>query len=160
MIINFLDEGNFMKKALVAYHSSSGNTEAMAKYLAEGVRITGSEVEIEKVVNLKKEDYLSAFNAYIFGCPTYHKDITRGMKQFLFLAKKANLAGKVGGSFGSHTHSGESAPMIFDNMEYVLKMNVIKLGPLSLTEDKVRQDEGIKACHEYAKALCQMCQKN
>ena len=79
--------------------------------------------------------------------------MTSGMKQFLFLVEKANLAGKLGGAFGSHTHSGEAAPMVFDTMQYVFKMDALDLGALSLTDAVMESDEGMKACHQYAKAL-------
>jgi hypothetical protein len=79
--------------------------------------------------------------------------MTSGMKQFLFVAEKANLIGKIAGAFGSHTHSGESAPMIFETMQHVFKMDTIDLGALNLTEAKMASDEGIKACQQYGKAL-------
>jgi len=53
---------------------------------------------------------LAGFDSYIFGCPTHHKDMTNGMKQFLFIAaERAGLEGRAGGAFGSHTHNGEAA---------------------------------------------------
>jgi flavodoxin I len=143
-----------MKKVLIAYTSRAGTTEKMAEYLAEGIRISGNEAQIEKISNLKKADQLSGYDGYIFGCPTYHKDITSGMKQFLFIAEQVNLLGKIGGGFGSHTHSGESAPMIFETMQYVFKMDMVDLGPLNMTEAVVATDDGMKACHQYAKELC------
>ena len=142
-----------MKKVLIAYTSRTGTTEKMANYLAEGIRISGNEVEVSKISALKDETAISGYDAYIFGCPTYHKDMTGGMKQFLFKAEKAELAGKVAGAFGSHTHSGESAPMIFDTMEHVFKMDVIELGALNLTEGMMETDEGARACQQYAKAF-------
>ncbi len=144
-----------MKKILIAYTSRAGTTEKMANYLAEGVRMSGNETEVTKISSIKTEKELSGFDGYLFGCPTYHKDMTSGMKQFLFLAEKANLTGKIGGAFGSHTHSGESAPMIFETMQHVFKMDVIDLGPLNLTEAMMETDEGIKACQQYGKALSQ-----
>ena len=78
--------------------------------------------------------------------------MTAGMKQFLFIAESAHLTGKMAGAFGSHTHSGESAPMIFDTMQYVCKMDMVE-GPLNLTETVVATDEGMKACHQYATGL-------
>jgi flavorubredoxin len=142
-----------VKKILIAYTSRAGTTEKMANYLAEGIRISGDEVEVAKIASLKTEKQLSGFDGYIFGCPTYHKDMTGGMKQFLFLAEKANLTGKIGGAFGSHTHSGESAPMIFDTMQHVFKMDMVTLGPLNLTEAMMQTDEGSKACQQYARAV-------
>ena len=142
-----------MKKVLIAYTSRTGTTEKMANYLAEGIRMSGNETEVAKISSLKKEENLSGFDGYLFGCPTYHKDMTGGMKQFLFLAEKANLTGKIGGAFGSHTHSGEAAPMIYETMQHVFKMDVVDLGPLNLTEATMETDEGMKACHQYAKEL-------
>ena len=142
-----------MKKILIAYTSRTGNTEKMANYLAEGIRMVGNEVTIAKTSSLKKAENLSGFDGFLFGCATYHKDMTGGMKQFLFIAESAHLTGKVGGAFGPHTHSGEAAPMIFDNMQYVCKMDMIYLGPLSLTDMVVATDDGMKACHDYAKGL-------
>ena len=111
--------------------------------------------EVAKISSLKKEENLSGFDGYLFGCPTYHKDMTGGMKQFLFVAEKANLSGKLGGAFGSHTHSGEAAPMIYETMQYVFKMDALDLGPLNLTEAMMETDDGMKACHQYGRGLCE-----
>ena len=142
-----------MKKVLIAYVSRTGKTEAMANYIAEGLRISGQEVDLKKVAAIENEKGVVGYDGYVFGCPTYHKDMTGGMKQFLFKAQRANLTGKIGGAFGSHTHSGESAPMIFDTMEHVFKMDMTNLGPLNLTEAMVEGGEGMKACQDYGKAL-------
>jgi flavodoxin len=142
-----------MKKVLIAYVSRTGNTEKMANYIAEGTRMTGADVTVSKISAIKDENELSNYDGYVFGCPTYHKDITGGMKNFLFLAEKLNLTGKIAGAFGSHTHSGESAPMIYDTMQHVFKMDTIDLGPLNLTESMIPIDEGLKACQDYGKAL-------
>jgi len=143
-----------MKKVLVAYVSRTGTTEKMANYLAEGIRMAGNEVVVAKTSTLKEKD-LSGFSGFLFGCPTYHKDMTNSMKQFLFIAEKANLDGKAGGAFGSHTHSGEAAPMVYETMQYVFKMDVTNLGPLNLTESIMETDEGLKACQQYGKDLCE-----
>jgi flavorubredoxin len=127
----------------------------MADYLAEGIRMGGAEATAAKISTLKSENDIAGYDGYLFGCPTYHKDMTGGMKQFLFVAERANLTGKIGGAFGSHTHSGESAPMIYDTMQHVFKMDVTELGALNLTEEMMGTDEGTKACQQYAKALAE-----
>lgn len=144
-----------MKKVLIAFTSRAGTTEKMANYLAEGVRMSGHETKVEKISSLKTGQDISGFDGYLFGCPTYHKDMTSGMKQFLFLAEQANLTGKMGGAFGSHTHSGESAPMIFETMQHVFKMDMTDLGPLNLTEAMMKTNEGLNACQQYGKVLGQ-----
>ncbi len=142
-----------MHKVLVAYISRTGVTEKMANYIAEGIRMTGQEVDVKKTTEIQSEDDLQGYDGYILGCPTYHRDMTSGMKNFLFLAQRANLVGKMGGAFCSYTHSGESGPMIFDTMEHVFKMDMVGLGALNLKEEVVGTPDGSKACQEYGKAV-------
>ena len=142
-----------MKKVLVAHSSRTGKTEAMANYIAEGLRFTVDQVDVKKISAIEDAEEITGYDGYVFGCPTYRKDMTGGMKQFLFKAELANLTGKIGGAFGSHTHSGESAPMIYDTMLYVFKMDMTELGPLNLTEAVVQTEEGLRACQDYGKAI-------
>ena len=144
-----------MHKILVAYISRTGMTEKMANFIAEGIRMGGHEAVLQKVSEIKDEKGLAGFDGYIFGCPTYHRDMTNGMKSFLFIAQKANLTGKMGGAFCSYTHSGESGPMIFDTMQHVFKMDVVDLGSLNLKEHVIDTQEGLKACQDYGKAVAE-----
>jgi flavodoxin len=144
-----------MKKVLVAYVSRTGKTQKMAEYIAEGIRFSGNEAEVKKTTEIKNEKDLEGYDGYVFGCPTYHRDMTAGMKTFLFVAEKLNLIGKMGGAFGSYTHSGESAPMVFDTMQYVFKMDMVDLGPLSLKEAIIDTTDGTRACQDYGKAIGQ-----
>jgi len=142
-----------MHKVLVAYASRTGKTEKMAEGIAEGIRMTGHDVDIAKISSIQSEKDLEGYDGYVFGCPTYHRDLTPGMKNFLFLAEKLNLVGKIGGAFGAYTHSGESAPMLFDTMEFVFKMDMVDLRALSLKEAVVETPEGVKAGQDYGKAI-------
>ena len=142
-----------MRKVIVGYYSRTGNTKKMAEYIAEGIRITGNSADLKKISEIKSEKDLEGYDGFVFGCPTYHRDITAGMKTFLFLAEKANLVGKMGGAFGSYTHSGESANMIYDTMLHVFKMDMVDLGALDLKEHILETDEGLRACQDYGKAI-------
>ena len=144
-----------MHKILVAYTSRTGKTEKMAEYIAEGIRFSGHEAVVEKVSAIKNEKQIEGYDGYVFGCPTYHRDLTQGMKTFLFLAEKANLLGKIGGAFCCYTHSGESGPMLYDTMQYVFKMDTVDLGALNLKEAAVETTEGMHACQDYGKAVGQ-----
>ncbi len=121
-------------KVLIAYISLSGTTEKMAEYIAEGVRFSGQQVVVKKISEIKSANDLADYDGYIFGSPTYHRDMAEPMKTFLFLAKKANLEGKLAGAFGSYTHSGDAPAIIFDTMQYVYKMGPFELGALNLKE--------------------------
>jgi flavorubredoxin len=119
----------------------------------EGVRFSGHEVDTKKIFEIKNEAALQGYGAYIFGSPTYHRDMTQGMKTFLFLAQKGNLEGKVGGAFGSYTHSGDAPKLIFDTMEFVFKMNMVDLGSFNLIEERISSNEGVKACQDYGRGV-------
>jgi len=142
-----------MKKILVAYDSRTGKTEKMAEYIGEGVRFTGNDVEVKKIAAIKNERDLDGYDGYIFGSPTYHRDMIGGMKTFLFLVQKANLEGKVGGAFGSYTHSGDAPKLILDTMEHVFKMSIVDLGSFNLKEQILETDQGLQACQDYGKAV-------
>ena len=144
-----------MKKVLIAYDSRTGKTEKMAASIAEGIRMAGQEAEIKKITQIKSEAELHGYDAYIFGSPTYHRDMIGTMKTFLFLAQKANLEGKMGGAFGSYTHSGDAPAIIFDTMEHVFKMKMTDLGSFNLKEALVDVTEGLRACQDYGKSICE-----
>ena len=140
-----------MAKVLIAYASVTGNTEKMAQYIAEGVRFSGYEAIVKNISDIKNASELEGFIGYIFGSPTYHRDMAGNMKTFLFLAKKANLEGKLAGAFGSYTHSGDAPSLIIETMEYVFKMEPFKLGSFNLKEALIDSPDGIRACQDYGK---------
>jgi flavodoxin len=142
-----------MKKVLIAYFSISGTTEKMAQYIAEGVRISGQQAVVRRISDIKNFKELNGYDGYIFGSPTYHRDMAEPMKTFLFLAKKANLEGKPAGAFGSYTHDGNAPEMIFNTMQYVFKMEPFELGPFNLLEAKVAISEGMHACQDYGRVF-------
>jgi flavodoxin len=162
-------------KVLIAYFSLSGKTEKMAEYIAEGIRFSGQQVVAKKISDIKSANDLAGYDGYIFGSPTYHRDMAEPMKTFLFLAKKANLEGKLAGAFGSYTHSGDAPAIIFDTMQYVYKMEPFELGALNLKEAQLEETgrgepsqrqyiagevhgeagEGMRACQDYGKAFGQ-----
>ena len=142
-----------MKRILVAYYSRTGLTEKMAAYIAEGVRFSGNDAIVKKITDVKDEKDFEGFDGFIFGCPTYHKDMTANFKTFLFKVQRMALENKLAGAFGSSTHSGEAPKLIFDTMEFVFNMKMTNMGPFDLREKVVVTTEGIRACQDYGKAI-------
>lgn len=120
-----------MANALIVFTTRTGETENIAKLIAEGIRMQGVEAKVVKVADVKTEADLDGYDAYVFGSPTYHGEMVQGMKTLLFLAEKANLQNKVGGSFGAFGWSGEAPGRIFDTMKNIFKMEMVG-GPLQL----------------------------
>ncbi len=142
-----------MGKILIAYYSRTGKTRKMAEHIAEGVRFNGNSAEIKKLADIMSEQELDGYDGYVLGCPTYHRDMTANMKAFLFQLEKAKLVGKIGGAFGSYTHSGDAPKYIFETMENVFKMDMTSLGSFNLLEHLVEDTEGMRACQDYGKSI-------
>ena len=142
-----------MGKILIAYFSLSGNTEKMANYIAEGARFSGQQAVVKKISEIKTANDLADYEGYMFGSPTYHRDMAEPMETFLFLAKKADLEGKLAGAFGSYTHSGDAPAIIFDTMQYVYKMEPFELGSFNLKEATIETSEGMRSCQDYGRVF-------
>ena len=139
-----------MGKALIVYATRSGQTKNIAGLIAEGLRISGMEVDLKAANEVKKPEDLGGYDAYVFGSATYHGEMMETMKQLLFLAERAGLEGKCGGSFGAFGWSGEAPERIFNTMKHVLKMNMtgdcLRLKSASL-------EGGIPMAQGYGKQL-------
>jgi flavorubredoxin len=114
-----------MAKVLIVYATRTGETQNIAELIGEGIRFSGHEANVISVKEIKNEADLQGYDGYVFGSSTYHGEMLQGMKTFLFLAENANLAGKVGGAFGSFGWSGEANDRIFNTMKHVLKMDMV-----------------------------------
>jgi len=123
-----------MKKVLLVYYSLTGKTEQMAQYISEGIRISGNEADMKKVTDIRSADDIAHYDGYIFGSPTQFSDIAGPMKEFLLLARKANLRNKLGGAFGSYLHDGNAPVKIFEVMQNIFQMEPFELGALNLKE--------------------------
>ncbi len=96
-----------MPKVLIVYYSRTGNTEKMARCVAEGAKIDGVDVELKKVEDTKAEDLLDA-DGIIVGSPVYYGLMSAEIKQLFDQSVKfhGRLTGKVGGAFASSANIG------------------------------------------------------
>ena len=91
-----------MKKAAVIYWSGTGNTEAMANAVVEGLKEAGAEVTL-LTADAVTPDSLAELDAVALGCPamgaeTLEEDVFEPM----FSACKKHLSGKKTALFGSY----------------------------------------------------------
>ena len=143
-----------MSNVLIVYGTRSDETKSIADLIGEGIRISGHSAEVKRVSDIKDEEDLKGYDAYIFGSPTYHGEMISSMKQLLFLAERAELKGIPGGAFGSYGWSGEAAGRIFDTMDNIYGMEMIGEGPLMLKAAWI--DGGMKSAHAYGKGIAEM----
>lgn len=69
-------------KIVVIYDSKTGNTEKMAKAVAEGIKEV-AEVEVKKIGEAFPLTLLADVDGVVFGSPVYYADISTNMKDFL-----------------------------------------------------------------------------
>ena len=139
-----------MAKALIVFATRTGETENIGNLIAEGLRFSGHEALVVNVSEIKKETDLEGYDALVLGSATYHGDMMQGMKTLLFLAEKAGIEGKVGGSFGAFGWSGEAPGRIFDTMKNIFKMNMVS-GPLRLKSSAL--GGGIQMAQDYGREI-------
>ena len=89
-------------KILVAYHSMTGNTEKMAKAVAEGAKSAGADVTIKSATEVTSAD-LKAADGIIMGSPTYYGQMAAEIKLIFDRSTdvRGQLENKVGAAFTS-----------------------------------------------------------
>lgn len=89
-------------KTAVIYWSGTGNTEAMARAVAEGMTAAGAETVLLTPAEVAPGD-LNAYAAIAFGCPAMGSEVLEEMEfQPMFDACKHSLGGKRAALFGSY----------------------------------------------------------
>ena len=89
-------------KTAVIYWSGTGNTEAMAQAVAEGMTAAGAEAVLLTPDKVQPGD-LNAYDAIAFGCPAMGSEVLEEMEfQPMFDACKRSLGGKRAALFGSY----------------------------------------------------------
>jgi flavodoxin I len=114
-----------MPKVLVIYYSRSGNTEKMAKAVAEGAKSI-QNVAVDLNYHIEAEE-LASYDAILVGTPTYHAQMPIDFKNLFEEAatKQINLKSKIGSAFGSYGWSGE-APQAVSEILKKFDMQVIE----------------------------------
>ncbi|HOL67677.1 MAG TPA: flavodoxin domain-containing protein [bacterium] len=94
-------------KILIVYFSATGNTEKMARLIAEGAGQEGVTVECKKVEHTRIEELLDC-DGVIIGSPTYYGAMAFQIKKFLddSVRYHGRLEGKVGAAFTSSANIG------------------------------------------------------
>jgi len=91
-----------MKKIMIVYESRTGNVEAMARAVAEGVTRGGAQAILSECDKVKMEE-LAAMDGVVAGSFTSYGQMSSGMSRFFELsyAVHGKLQGKPAGAFAS-----------------------------------------------------------
>ncbi len=144
-----------MSKVLIVYYSRSGNTEKMAKAVAEGAK-SNPNVSVELSYHVDAEE-LANYDAILFGTPTYHTQMPIEIEKLLGDAStmKINLKNKIGSAFGSYGWSGEAPQAVID---------VLKKFEMRVLEPPIRvkyspDQKALDECRELGKSVAEALSK-
>jgi len=91
-----------MDKVVIVYWSGTGNTQAMAEKIGEGVVSEGKEASVIEVSAIKAEE-LTDLAAFALGCPSMGAEVLEEEVMEPFVAEVEKFAaGKKIGLFGSY----------------------------------------------------------
>ncbi len=91
-------------RILIAYHSVTGNTEALAKSLREGMaRVDGVEAVVRKTADASAEDILKA-DGIVLGTPVYWQDMSAESRRFV--ERVGEVLSKAGKELGEGRTAG------------------------------------------------------
>ena len=138
-----------MAKLLIIYHSQTGNTEEMAKAVAEGAKV---EVTLKKAFDAKAED-LIACDAVAFGSPTNFGYMSGAVKDFFdrtLPACRGKVDGKPFAAFASMALEKRAAIDAIEKIAGSFGLKKVADGPLAKGKPA---PEILDECRELGKKL-------
>ena len=141
-----------MEKIAVIYWSGTGNTELMAKYVAEGAKAAGAKADVFSVSDFS-QGQLSEYARYALGCPAMGaEELEDSEFQPFYEAVKPALNGKKVALFGSYGWGGGEwmNPWKADAESAGL---LLAAEPLAI--ENAPDGDGKTACENLGKALLQ-----
>lgn len=139
-----------MSKIAVVYWSGTGNTEAMASAVADGVKSAGAEAVLLTAAEFDSS-MMDSFDAIAFGCPSMGtEELEEGEFAPMFEACQAKLAGKKIALFGSY---GWGDGEWMRNWEETCKADRAVMACDFVICNNAPDDEAIAACNAMGKSL-------
>ncbi|MFV0504257.1 MAG: flavodoxin [Lachnospirales bacterium] len=133
----------------ITYWSQTGNTETMAKAIAEGVGEKGVEVDCVEIDNFSGVD---EYDKLILGCPSMGDEVLEEDDFEPFYASiEKDLAGKKVALFGSYDW-GDGQWM--RDWEERAKGNGIEIFEQGLIVNLEPDEDGIEACKKLGRDFC------
>lgn len=139
-----------MRKIAVVYWSGTGNTEAMAQAVAEGIKEKGAEVTMFMAEEFDAS-LTDNYDAIAFGCPSMGAEqLEESEFEPMFSSCEAKLKGKKIALFGSY---GWGDGEWMRNWEETCISDGAELACDSVICNDAPDDDAIAACEALGRAL-------
>ena len=135
----------------VVYWSGTGNTQAMAEAVAEGIKAAGQEAELLEVGDADAKT-VAAVDAFALGCPAMGAEVLEESEMEPFVEElESYVSGKKILLFGSY---GWGDGEWMRTWEETCKADGAVLACESVLANEAPDDEAVAACQALGKALC------
>ena len=140
-----------MNKIAIVFWSGTGSTEAMANYIAEGIRTAGGEAEVMGPGDFSAAQ-LTAYSAVAFGCPAMgDESLEESEFEPMFSALESSLSGRRIALFGSYGWG--DGQWMRDWCARCGKAGAVLLDANGLIINEAPDDAGAEACKELGRKL-------
>jgi flavorubredoxin len=119
-----------VKRIEIFYVSAYGNTEKMAKYIEDKLRLKGYKASAHEITSMSIEEITSLIeksSGILLGSPTINQDALKPVWDILSVVCAITNRGKAAAAFGSYGWSGEGVKMLTDRLKS-LKFKVVEGG--------------------------------
>lgn len=132
-----------MEKILIVYWSQTGNTEAMANAIAQGIQNTGGSATVESV---DAQPDISAYDKIAFGCPAMGaEELEESEFEPYFMGIESALANKKVALFGSYGWGSGEWMDAWNNRVDAAQANIYQTLIINYTPD----DAGLQECQKF-----------
>lgn len=140
-----------MSKIIVAYWSQTGNTEAMANAIGEGITAAGAEAQVVRVSDIAAAE-LDSMPVFALGCPAMGAEVLEEDEMEPFVTEVESFAsGKKIALFGSYGWGDGEWMRDWEDRMNVAGATLINGEGLMINE--MPDADGIAKCVEFGKQI-------
>ncbi len=142
-------------KAAVIYWTGTGNTEAMAQAVKEGLVKAGAEADLLQFSDLTPDEALSKYDRLALGCPAMGgEQLEEGEVEPFFTELEGKLQGRKLALFGSYGWG--DGQWMRDWAERAQAAGAVLVGGEGLIANEAPDDDALDACQDLGQDLARL----
>ena len=140
-----------MNEIIVAYWSQTGNTEAMANAVGEGIEAAGKKALVTEISGVSMDDLKNA-SVFAMGCPAMGAEVLEEAEMEPFVMEVEGFAsGKYIGLFGSYGWG--DGEWMRSWVERMTAAGAVVVGGEGVICQETPDEEALESCRALGKAL-------
>ena len=140
-----------MNEIIVAYWSQTGNTEAMANAVGEGIEAAGKKALVTEISGVSMDDLKNA-SVFAMGCPAMGAEVLEEAEMEPFVMEVEGFAsGKSIGLFGSYGWG--DGEWMRSWVERMTAAGAVVVGGEGVICQETPDEEALESCRALGKAL-------